>query len=244
MSELVLYHVEYGWKEFCKEFIPRIPKTRTVEEDGTIERICFSDSIEGCLNGKADRLFECSENDCTKIMVYKMRIQDDDPYLKKWREIYEEGLVPDAALTHEYWYLKRITLQGEAKVVECVEDARRNKRIDYIIKPEDREKAIEVIQKQEIDINDCLNEDICTIVNVKLRELLCGWYGEYLYNFIIEQLKEEIRIPVENSDSEFENCIYENIFGEPQYKRMETMTGVEELGMYRNLKISNCDGKM
>lgn len=47
---VTLYHVSYDLSEpLHKEFIPRIPNNTVNEEDESILRICFSDSIQGCI---------------------------------------------------------------------------------------------------------------------------------------------------------------------------------------------------
>lgn len=47
---VTLYHVSYDLSEpLHKEFIPRIPNNTVNEEDESIPRICFSDSIQGCI---------------------------------------------------------------------------------------------------------------------------------------------------------------------------------------------------
>ena len=45
-EENKLIHVSF---DLVKEFIPRVPKQRCPEEDGTIPRICVSPSLEKCL---------------------------------------------------------------------------------------------------------------------------------------------------------------------------------------------------
>lgn len=46
-------------------------------------------------------------------MVYPFDVDENDPNLVHWQEVWEKHAVVDAYLTHEYWYLDEVTLEGK-----------------------------------------------------------------------------------------------------------------------------------
>jgi hypothetical protein len=80
---------------------PRIPKARFTSEDGHTPRICFSTTIEGCLNA-----LPAYPN--TQFFVYT-------PVEDKLKFKYPtKKQVPDVKLTNEVWVTIPVTLQKVA----------------------------------------------------------------------------------------------------------------------------------
>lgn len=91
------------------EFIPGVPTYRRPEEDGTIKRVCLSDSIENCLSavswfGSSSAPEDIMTEVGSKIIfVYEFEIEEH--LLKTPEEVYRIGNVCDAILNQEYWYI-------------------------------------------------------------------------------------------------------------------------------------------
>lgn len=76
-----------------------------ISEDGITERICLSESIEGCLTAigwtRLEKIY--SDDDSIRVVVLKFDSEDMDPkYLKSPEDL--DDLVADAYLTREWWY--------------------------------------------------------------------------------------------------------------------------------------------
>lgn len=105
---MTLYHVALGNNSGECQFHPRVPAHRLSGEDSTTKRICFSDSIERALAACPDT--EYARN-CW-ITVYTANIDENDPNLIGWHDVWTKHNVLDACVTHEHWYLKELTLVG------------------------------------------------------------------------------------------------------------------------------------
>lgn len=75
---LTLYHVSYGMDSEQKEFAPRVPLSvcTDCQENATIPRICFSDSIERCFQAKEGIL-----KTGAMFTLYTLQIAENDPDL-------------------------------------------------------------------------------------------------------------------------------------------------------------------
>lgn len=104
-----LFHISMDIKEKTKLFVPRIPERIYNGENNTIKRICFSDTVHGCMKAIYVPLFKPE----TKIMVYRKLFDFNDKNLIHPNEIYNKGYVKDAKANHEYWYLKPVVIVGE-----------------------------------------------------------------------------------------------------------------------------------
>jgi len=127
-----------------------------------------------------------------------------DDKLICWPYLYENNFVPDAALTHEYWYLEKVRMQGSFYEISNINHAISNKKLVYIIKPKYKEKVLQVISKHGIDTKSITKLDLYTLVNDWLPII-----SKEKFEIIIEVLKREIRIPY-NTDEEILD--YKNIF--------------------------------
>ena len=103
---MILYHITSLEKPIQSILIPKIPDETEIGENYTEKRICLAPSILECL--KSAEIVSKFDDEVGLVRVYKVKINEDDPNLVGWNKLYEEGLVPDAALTHEYWYKKPI----------------------------------------------------------------------------------------------------------------------------------------
>ena len=94
----MLYHLSTD--ENLKVLTPKIPKNALPEhEDVKTKRICFSDSIEGCLSS-----LQTSPN---KYYVYvpENEVDEIDIYIPTVDEVI------DAKFTHEVWIMKEIKVK-------------------------------------------------------------------------------------------------------------------------------------
>ena len=81
---MILYHVSYDTDNALDyTFIPRVPDSRTSDEDGQIKRVCFADSIQNCIRGISGRLMQESG----EIIVYKYEVDVDSPNIISWEKI-------------------------------------------------------------------------------------------------------------------------------------------------------------
>ena len=80
---VTLYHVSYDLSEpLHKEFIPRIPNNTVNEEDESILRICFSDSIQGCI--RAISGYPKTDSGYVDVIVWRHEFQNNDD-LYDWK---------------------------------------------------------------------------------------------------------------------------------------------------------------
>lgn len=135
---VTLYHVSYDLSEpLHKEFIPRIPNNTVNEEDESILRICFSDSIQGCI--RAISGYPKTDSGHVDVIVWKHVFQNNDD-LYDWKYLYSHNLVPDAAVTHEYWYTKKIVLDGALYRISNIEH-----RILYSFQPKYKKNILQIL---------------------------------------------------------------------------------------------------
>ena len=93
----MLYHLSTN--KNLSILTPRIPECAiSIYENTRIKRVCFSDSIDGCLSAL--------QNIPTKYYVYvPYNLQNEDIYYPT------ENDVRDAKHTHEIWYLNEINVK-------------------------------------------------------------------------------------------------------------------------------------
>jgi hypothetical protein len=82
------------------------------EEDDKTKRISFAPSIKDCLRA----LLGPDQPNEQGFYVYSVDVNENDKCLKDWNYLFTSDLVPDAKLTHEYWYLKPIRVKYECKI--------------------------------------------------------------------------------------------------------------------------------
>lgn len=92
-----LYHIS---KELINEFIPRVPKTRALTEDGKIPRICVAENIIGCVKAWPYRN-PIMKHQIEGKVLYIHEFECND-YLTP-EDLSENFYVPDALYTRECW---------------------------------------------------------------------------------------------------------------------------------------------
>lgn len=98
-------------------FFPDIPYAIMKGENQDIERICMSESIEGCLTSigwnRLDCLFQDlmdEDTEALRVVILKFDTDKlDKKYLRSPEELDEKGYVPDAYITREWWYELPVT---------------------------------------------------------------------------------------------------------------------------------------
>lgn len=229
MGSIILYHASYDLSEpLIKMFVPRIPHNSETGEDNTQARICLSDSIEGCINAMESQHSIVSNEQIIPIVVWEKEFSFDDPFLRDWKFLYEQGLVPDAALTHEYWYLTSIHMKGSHYKIINYSEAFFHKKELFIIKPKYKEVVFDFLTKLNVDTHLVENIDLCSLVN----EWLPSYFHEQ-FPCVWEQIKQLMTVPVLDDSGYREQ--YELFWGEkpqPQY-----VLDMESRKLYRGLDI-------
>lgn len=115
-----LFHIstDLTFKEY---FIPRIPISRSLNENDTIPRICFSTSIEGCLTSMPDGGIKFKDlykkqSGCFRLYEIDLDELSTDSY-KTAKELWKSGLVEDADDCGEYWILSPIHFKRDASSI-------------------------------------------------------------------------------------------------------------------------------
>lgn len=106
-------------------------------EDDTTPRISLSSTYQGCLNG-----IDPSDNTVT-FTLYPVVIRRDDPFLISPDVLYNEGKVPDALYTKEYWYTSNLNLYP---IIIQLNNIDRIEVNDYFLKP--TEEVIQWLLKE------------------------------------------------------------------------------------------------
>lgn len=129
-----LYHLRLG-SQAKKEFKPEIPLNRGAEEDAVHERICLSDSIEGCLSSVSwggNHLEEqviCRLSNKTTSLIVRVYVFDTESILSENlitpKQIIENGWVEDAGITHEHWVVNQTLIPESSfliKITDYIDD--------------------------------------------------------------------------------------------------------------------------
>ena len=71
---------------------------------------------------RALEIYKYFQEDTLDVKVYKIVVDENDEQLISWEQLYLNGLVDDAALTHEYWYKSKLipVEYNEYRISECV----------------------------------------------------------------------------------------------------------------------------
>lgn len=124
---MLLYHVSTDLN-FNSKFIPRIPKCMAHNENSTIPRICFSETLEGCFSAMPDggiKIEQLIKNNEGKFRVYKLDLSKtlvNQSDILTPQNLWENDFVDDADLTLEYWILKPIEFQEKDSFIIQVLD--------------------------------------------------------------------------------------------------------------------------
>jgi hypothetical protein len=126
-------------------------------------------------------------------------IDENDERLISWEDLYLNGWVDDAALTHEYWY-KRNLIPIEynvCKVSECI------KKRYIIIASKEKNRIKEIIEEMGLHFNKLEKYNAFQIMN--------EWLPQQS-EIIQERIKKKLTHKVEEHTEESVK-IYEKIFG-------------------------------
>ncbi len=196
-----LFHVSFDLDEpLRKEFIPRIPSNTTNDENETISRICFSDSIQGCI--RAINGYPKIDSSYVDVIVWEHDFQNTDS-LYDWKYLYGRNLVPDAAVTHEYWYTKRIVLDGTKYRIANIKY-----RTFYSFHKKYKRRILRILSDYIDDLSDIKSIDPCTIINEWVPKHLSSYEDE-----IIERMKKKIVRKKENEYDAKSKKTFRKLFG-------------------------------
>ena len=112
-----LYHVSVFLQGKKVLFKPRVPKSAAEGENATIERICFSTSIENCIKAIGPSKFKSG----TKFMVFEADIDANSESLISPQVLFDRNYVKDALENEEYWYMDSIELSGKYYIIQNID---------------------------------------------------------------------------------------------------------------------------
>lgn len=166
----ILYNVTFRLEDMSTILEPRVPYSAAADEDSITQRVCFSDSIEGCLSaiGPCHRSLYIG----SKIVVRSVDMSSlNQTLLVRPEELASTGQVPDAEFTREYWYLNSVIVN----------------RREYIVKNFTSDYCLNwyCIKKSDVDR---IAKRFCRCLNTEgMRS------AEDVYNTLIKRLHDEER---------------------------------------------------
>lgn len=96
-----LYNITFDLKDDRQLLEPCIPKSAADDEDKTIPRVCFTDSVEHCFQAIPGD----SRNACKYAEFLIRSIEINVEECVSPQELFDKKLVPDALENQEYWVL-------------------------------------------------------------------------------------------------------------------------------------------
>lgn len=194
---MILYHVTLFNKPTQEILIPRIPGDTSIGEEVKTNRICLAPSIIQCL--RALEIYKYFQEDTLDVKVYKIVVDENAEQLISWEQLYLNGLVDDAALTHEYWYKSKLipVEYNEYRISECV------KKRYIIISSKEKMRIKEIIETMGVCFNRLEKYNAFQIMN--------EWLPRQSETFQ-EQVKKKLTHKVEEY-TEGSAEIYKKIFG-------------------------------
>ena len=196
-----LYHLSFS-KVKNNLFVPRVPEIRLEGEDCNVLRICFSETIEGCISampngvGSIKGLVILNEEDisCCGVYLYELdlsKIKKDNIITPK--ELMEKGLVPDALQTGEYWIINQKVKCKNPKLIKISD-------ITTLI-TDFGDKQLELVKRIDYSFfNDkgFEKESLDTIIYTK----------KYFYNLLTWSKKSENKVIFEKENGVYYCRIY------------------------------------
>ena len=82
------------------------------------------------------------------IIVYKYEVDEENSNIISWKKLYEDGLVNDASLTHEYWYVGEEPIHLIGKKYRIIQ---KSKKEQMVIESKYRKKMLEVLECSEFN---------------------------------------------------------------------------------------------
>lgn len=109
-----LFHVSFLKDNLLKQFTPRVPDSAGATEDKVTERICFADSIEGCLTAMPSNYRHDYLAKGALITVWTIDTERlPEGSLVTPSELTYSNKVPDALDNGEYWVTIPLKLNGK-----------------------------------------------------------------------------------------------------------------------------------
>lgn len=121
MKNKTLYHLSNYKNLDGKTMKPGIPKLKFNEENGTIKRVCFSTTIDGCLQGlypiyPGDSLDDKKYTSFKGEYLYVYEPDEDDFDYIDTDEILKKKYVPDAEISKEVWITSPVKVKLTGKI--------------------------------------------------------------------------------------------------------------------------------
>lgn len=123
----IFYHVSTSLLN-QGEFVPRIPENRITEnENDSMERVCVSTTISNCLSALpgSGNLYDTHFKGRGYYKLFRIdteKLGIGDEHIVFSQTIYENGWVPDAFVTQEYWITVPFTVPEEDSTIIKLDD--------------------------------------------------------------------------------------------------------------------------
>lgn len=167
MSKVKLYHVAVGKHDLVRTFIPRVPESANPPEDTITPRICFAESLEGCLSAIGHAFYYPGRPELLTVWEYNA----DTRYCIPPEYLYGKGLVMDSLRTREWWVLQPLTLTG--KYVNLVNFETTPYRIPDESK---KQEVIQYIKSSALNFDDT---DMALLQKSNIHEILYKVLGNW-----------------------------------------------------------------
>lgn len=167
MSKVKLYHVAVGKHDLARTFTPRVPESANPPEDTITPRICFAESLEGCLSAIGHQFYYPGKPELLTVWEYDA----DTRYCIPPEYLYDKGLVMDSLRTREWWVLQPITLTG--KYVNLVNFETTPYRIPDESK---KQEVIQYIKSSALNFDDT---DMALLQKSNIHEILYKVLGNW-----------------------------------------------------------------
>lgn len=101
---MILYNVSFNMNNLSHVMVPMIPESAAEDENKTIPRICFTDSVEHCMQAIAVGNRDISVGN--KFILRTIEVSNRNPKIVTPTKLFNSKYVPDALENKEYWCLK------------------------------------------------------------------------------------------------------------------------------------------
>lgn len=159
-----LYHIAVGKHDLVREFVPRVPESANPPEDVVTPRICFAETLEGCLTAIGHPFYYPGTPE--PLTVWEGDF--DERYIISPEYLYSTSSVMDCLRTREWWVLHPVTLTGKLIYLTYFE------KTPYIFPDENKkEEIIKYIRENAMMYReeDLLFMRRCTVHDILYRLL-------------------------------------------------------------------------
>lgn len=112
-----LYHISQDVENLNRCFVPRIPLSTSLNENKTVPRICFSNSVSGCFSAVPGENRSKIIHSGDKFVLYKLNVKKKLCILNRSiitpHELHRRKFVSDAIINGEYWVTVPVFIKGE-----------------------------------------------------------------------------------------------------------------------------------